>query len=67
MRQQSAIMLVARSRDFRHETAFRYLRRPLRSSGTAHPMRGPELGTNPVIDKEDAKVGAMISSICRGC
>jgi hypothetical protein len=39
----------------------------LSSSGTAHPMKGPELGTNPVIDKEDAKVSKMIASICRGC
>jgi hypothetical protein len=30
-------------------------------------QKGPLLGTNPVIDREDAKVSKMISSICRGC
>jgi hypothetical protein len=30
-------------------------------------QKGPLLGTNPVIDREDAKVRKMISSICRGC
>jgi hypothetical protein len=39
----------------------------LSSSGTAHPMKGPALGTNPVIDQEEAKVNKMIASICRGC
>jgi len=39
----------------------------LSSSGTAHPMKGPELGTNPAIDREEAKVDKMIGSICRGC
>ena len=39
----------------------------LPSSGTAHPMKGPPLGTNPAIDREEAKVDKMISSICRGC
>ena len=28
---------------------------------------GPLLGTHPAIDREDAKVDRMISSICRGC
>ncbi len=31
------------------------------------PQKGPLLGTNPVIDREDAKVEKMIKSICRGC
>lgn len=40
----------------------------LPSSGVAEgPMKGPLLGTNPAIDREDAKVDKMIGSICRGC
>ncbi len=40
----------------------------LSSSGTGNAVKGPALGTgNPVVDKEDAKVTRMISSICRGC
>jgi hypothetical protein len=39
----------------------------LSSSGTAHPINGPMLGTNPAIDREEAKVTKMIGSICRGC
>jgi hypothetical protein len=40
----------------------------LSSSGIGHgPMKGPLLGTNPAIDREEAKVDKMISSICRGC
>ena len=40
----------------------------LSSSGTGNgPMKGPLLGTNPAIDREDAKVDKMIGSICRGC
>ena len=39
----------------------------LSSSGTAHPMKGPLLGTNPAVDREDANVDKMIGSICRGC
>jgi hypothetical protein len=39
----------------------------LSSSGTAHPMKGPALGTDPAIDREEAKVDKMIGSICRGC
>jgi hypothetical protein len=30
-------------------------------------QKGPLLGTNPIIDREDAKVSKMILSICRGC
>jgi hypothetical protein len=30
-------------------------------------MKGPALGTNPVVDREEAKVSKMIASICRGC
>ena len=30
-------------------------------------QRGPLLGTNPIIAREDARVSKMISSICRGC
>jgi len=40
----------------------------LSSSGIGHgPMKGPLLGTNPAIDREEAKVDKMIGSICRGC
>jgi hypothetical protein len=39
----------------------------LSSSGTDRPMKGPLLGTNPAIDREEAKVDKMIGSICRGC
>ena len=30
-------------------------------------QKGPLLGTNPIINREDAKVRKLISSICRGC
>jgi hypothetical protein len=39
----------------------------LSSSGTGSPMMGSLLGTNPAIDREEAKVDQMIGSICRGC
>jgi hypothetical protein len=40
----------------------------LSSNGVGNgPQKGPLLGTNPAIDREEAKVGKMISSICRGC
>jgi hypothetical protein len=40
----------------------------LSSSGIGRgPMKGPLLGTNPAIDREEAKVDKMIGSICRGC
>jgi hypothetical protein len=39
----------------------------LASDGAGHPMKGPLLGTDPAIDREDAKVEKMIGSICRGC
>jgi hypothetical protein len=40
----------------------------LSSSGAGNgPMKGPLLGTNPAIDREEAKVDKMIGSICRGC
>jgi hypothetical protein len=39
----------------------------LPSSGMEHPMKGPPLGTDPSVDREDAKVDKMIGSICRGC
>ena len=40
----------------------------LPSSGLGNgPQKGPLLGTNPAIDREDAKVEKMIGSICRGC
>ncbi|WP_128923448.1 hypothetical protein [Bradyrhizobium guangxiense] len=33
-----------------------------------HAMRGPLLGTNQTIDKEDARLEKMLEgSICRGC
>ena len=40
----------------------------LSSSGSGSgPQKGPLLGTNPAVDREEAKVNKMISSICRGC
>jgi hypothetical protein len=40
----------------------------LSSSGTGNAsQKGPLLGTNPAVDREEAKVTKMISSICRGC
>ena len=40
----------------------------LSSSGAGNgPMTGPPLGTNPALDREEAKVDKMIGSICRGC
>jgi hypothetical protein len=40
----------------------------LSSSGIgSRPMKGALLGTNPAIDREEAKVNKMIGSICRGC
>jgi hypothetical protein len=40
----------------------------LSSSGVGNgPMKGPLLGTDPAIDREEARVDKMIGSICRGC
>jgi hypothetical protein len=40
----------------------------LSSSGVGSgPMKGPLLGTDPAIDREEAKVEKIIGSICRGC
>lgn len=40
----------------------------LSSSGIGNgPMKGRLLGTNPALDREEAKVDQMIGSICRGC
>jgi len=39
----------------------------LSSSGTERPMNGAPLGTDPAINREEAKVDKMIGSICRGC
>jgi hypothetical protein len=39
----------------------------LSSTDTGHSMKGPLLGTNPAIDREEAKVDRMINSICTGC
>ena len=41
----------------------------LSSSGAGgHAMKGPLLGTNSVIDQEDARLQKMLEgSICRGC
>ena len=40
----------------------------LSSNGVGNgPQKGPLLGTNPAIDREEVKVDKMISSICRGC
>ena len=35
--------------------------------GNGRPMKGPLLGTDPAIDREEAKVNRMMNSICRGC
>lgn len=33
-----------------------------------HAMKGPSLGTDPTIDKDDARLEKMLEgSICRGC
>jgi hypothetical protein len=40
----------------------------LSSNGVGNgPQKGPLLGTNPAIDREEAKVDKMIGWICRGC
>jgi hypothetical protein len=39
----------------------------LSSSGTGTPTKGPLLGTDPSIDREQAKLDKIIGSICRGC
>jgi hypothetical protein len=39
----------------------------LSSSGFGSSSKGPLLGTNPAIDREEARVNRMIASICRGC
>jgi hypothetical protein len=39
----------------------------LPSSGIGHPMKGPLLGTNPAVDREEQRVEKMMGSICRGC
>lgn len=39
----------------------------LSSSGVGRRMKGPLLGTNPAIDREEAKVNKMIASVCWGC
>jgi hypothetical protein len=40
----------------------------LSSSGVGSgPQKGALLGTNPAIDREDARVEKSIKSICRGC
>jgi hypothetical protein len=39
----------------------------LSSSGFGSTSKGPLLGTNPAIDREEARVNRMIASICRGC
>jgi hypothetical protein len=39
----------------------------LSSNGIGGRQKGPLLGTNPAIDREEAKVNRMIASICRGC
>ena len=39
----------------------------LSSSGVGNAQKGPLLGTNPAIDRDEARVNKMIASICRGC
>ncbi|QDF37201.2 hypothetical protein FJN17_06215 [Bradyrhizobium symbiodeficiens] len=38
------------------------------SDGGGHVTKGPLLGTDPTIDKEDARLEKMLEgSVCRGC
>ena len=38
------------------------------SEGGGHAMKGPLLGSDPTIDKDDARLEKMLEgSICRGC
>ncbi|MHB0771203.1 hypothetical protein [Bradyrhizobium sp. 5.13L] len=38
------------------------------SDGGGHAMKGPLLGTDPTITKDDARLDKMLEgSICRGC
>ena len=38
------------------------------AAANGHPMRGPALGTNATIDKEELRLDKMLDgSICRGC
>ena len=38
------------------------------SDSGGHAMKGPLLGTDPTIDKDDARIEQMLEgSICRGC
>jgi hypothetical protein len=40
----------------------------LSSNGVGNgPRKGPLLGIDPPLDRDDAKVDKMIGSICRGC
>jgi hypothetical protein len=39
----------------------------LSSSGKGSPATGSELGTDPALKREDARVAKMIKSICHGC
>ena len=39
----------------------------LSSTGAGRPMKGPLLGTDPAIDREEVTLDKMINSICRGC
>jgi hypothetical protein len=39
----------------------------LSSTDAGRPMKGPLLGTNPAIDREEVQVDKTINSICRGC
>ena len=40
----------------------------LSSNGVGNgPQKGPLLGTDPAIDREEARVDQSIRSICRGC
>ena len=39
----------------------------LSSTGAGRPIKGPLLGTNPAIDREEVQVDKTINSICRGC
>lgn len=38
------------------------------SDGGGHAMKGPSIGTDPTITRDDARLDKMLEgSICRGC
>ncbi|HET7888938.1 MAG TPA: hypothetical protein VFL62_22150 [Bradyrhizobium sp.] len=39
----------------------------LSTSGIGRRQKGPLLGTSPAVDREEARVEKMMTSVCRGC